>query len=156
MHKVKRERSANFNVEERDILVSLALKYKDILENKQSDASTWKTKEKAWKCIEGEFNARSGGPPRSNKTLRIKYEGLKRTVRKKSAAIRSELYRTGGGCNTAVPLDNTEEKLKGIITLSVDGLESLYDSDVLPQTPSQSKCVILLSLIHPVSANICN
>lgn len=133
MDKVKRDRSANFSLHERDILVSLVQKYHAVLENKQSDASTWKMKETAWESIQNEFNARSGGIFRSTKTLKVKYEGLKRTVRKKSAACRSELYRTGGGKNTAPPLDNVEEQIKAMITLSADGLESIFDSDVLPQ-----------------------
>uniref|UniRef100_A0A2A4JYT3 Regulatory protein zeste n=1 Tax=Heliothis virescens TaxID=7102 RepID=A0A2A4JYT3_HELVI len=91
-------------------------------------------KEAAWKSIENEFNARSGGTFRSTKTLKVKYEGLKRTVRKKSAAIRSELYRTGGGQNKAPILDNVEEQIKAMISLSTDGLQSIYDSDILPQT----------------------
>lgn len=134
MDKVKRDRSANFSLYERDILVSLVQKYQTVLENKQSDASTWKMKEAAWKNIENDFNARSGGIFRSLKTLKVKYEGLKRTVRKKAAAIRSELYRTGGGKNTAPLLDNVEEQIKTMITLSTDGMESIYDSDKLPQT----------------------
>ncbi|CAD0245923.1 unnamed protein product [Spodoptera exigua] len=133
MDKVKRDRSANFSLHEREILVSLVQKYHAVLENKQSDASTWKMKEAAWESIQNEFNARSGGIFRSTKTLKVKYEGLKRTVRKKSAACRSELYRTGGGKNTAPPLDNVEEQIKAMITLSADGLESIFDSDVLPQ-----------------------
>ncbi|KAF9410086.1 hypothetical protein HW555_010748 [Spodoptera exigua] len=84
-------------------------------------------KEAAWESIQNEFNARSGGIFRSTKTLKVKYEGLKRTVRKKSAACRSELYRTGGGKNTAPPLDNVEEQIKAMITLSADGLENTID-----------------------------
>ncbi|XP_022818412.1 uncharacterized protein LOC111350919 [Spodoptera litura] len=133
MEKTKRDRSANFSLHERDILVSLIQKYKSILENKQSDASTWKQKEAAWKAIQNDFNARSGGTFRTTKTLKVKYEGLKRTVRKKSAAIRSELYRTGGGRNTAPPLDNVEEQVKSMISLSTDGLHSIYDSDVIQE-----------------------
>ncbi|KAL4721609.1 hypothetical protein ACJJTC_011662 [Scirpophaga incertulas] len=96
------------------------------------DGVTWKKKDLAWEQIEKQFNAQSGAIFRSSKTLRIKYETLKRTVRKKSAALRTELYRTGGGPNTATPLDSTEILLKSLISLSTDGLESVYDSDVLP------------------------
>ncbi|CAH1642073.1 unnamed protein product [Spodoptera littoralis] len=124
---------ANFSLHERDIMVSLIQKHKSTLENKQSDASTWKQKEAAWEAIQNEFNARSGGTFRTTKTLKVKYEGLKRIVRKKSAAIRSELYRTGGGRNTAPPLDNVEEQVKAMITLSTDGRHSIYDSDVIQE-----------------------
>lgn len=133
MHKT-RERSTNFSSDERDLLVSLLQKYKDILENKKNDGATWKNKEMAWKLIEKQFNAQSDGSFRSSKTLRIKYEGLKRTVRKKSA-LQSELNRTGGGPNRATRLDGTEQQIKSMISLNTthdDSLESVYDSDVLP------------------------
>ncbi|XP_050553315.1 myb/SANT-like DNA-binding domain-containing protein 4 [Spodoptera frugiperda] len=133
MEKVKRGRSANFSLHERDILVSPIQKHKSVLENKQSDASTWKMKEAAWEDIQKVFNARSGGTFRTTKTLKVKDEGLKRLVRKKSAVIRSELYRIGGGRNTAPPLDNVEEQIKCLISLSTDGMQSIYDSDVIIQ-----------------------
>lgn len=60
-------------------------------------------------------------------------------MRKKSAAIRSELYRTGGGPNTSIPLDSTEVQIKSMISLSTDGLESIYDSDVLPPVQNEGK-----------------
>lgn len=148
MEKVKRDRSANFSLHERDILVSLIQKHKSVLENKQSDASTWKMKEAAWEDIQKEFNALSGGTFRTTKTLKVKYEGLKRLVRKKSAAIRSELYRTGGGRNTAPPLDNVEEQIKSLISLSTDGMQSIYDSDVIIQE-NQGKLsyMVIMSLV---------
>ncbi|KAJ8705908.1 hypothetical protein PYW07_010685 [Mythimna separata] len=129
MDKVKRDRSANFSPSERDILVFLVQKYKTVLENKKSDARTWKMKEAAWKSIHKEFNARSGCIFRSVKTLRIKYEGMKRTVRKKSAARRSELDQTGNYQNTH-PLDEAEEKIKAMLASSTDGFESI-DYDML-------------------------
>ncbi|KAF9808189.1 hypothetical protein SFRURICE_017341 [Spodoptera frugiperda] len=154
MEKVKRGRSANFSLHERDILVSPIQKHKSVLENKQSDASTWKMKEAAWEDIQKEFNALSGGTFRTTKTLKVKYEGLKRLVRKKSAAIRSELYRTGGGRNTAPPLDNVEEQIKSLISLSTDGMQSIYDSDVIIQenqdninVPKESLQVAEISLV---------
>ncbi|CAG4939094.1 unnamed protein product [Colias eurytheme] len=42
-------------------------------------------------------------------------EGLKRTVRKKTATCQLELYRTGGGKKTAPPFDNVEEQIKAMI-----------------------------------------
>lgn len=92
-------------------------------------------KEAAWESIQNEFNARSGGTFRLKKTLKVQYEGVKRTVRKKSAAIRSKLCRTGGGKNTpqAPSLDSVEEQIKTMISLSIDVMKSIYDSDILPQ-----------------------
>ena len=116
--------------------MSLAETKKNIIENKKSDATTWQEKEKAWKDIEKAFNSASGSVFRDHKHLKLKYEAIKRDTRKKSAVVRAERYKTGGGTSTAPPLTPAEEKVKQMILLSVEGNESQFDSDlVLP-----SKC----------------
>lgn len=127
----KRERSINFSREEVEILTSLVAQHKTILENKKSDSVTWLEKEKCWKSLEEKFNSTSGSSYRSVKTLKAKYDGIKRATRKKSAAIRAETYRTGGGPNTAPPLTPIEEKVKEMILISVDGTKSQFDSDCI-------------------------
>ncbi|CAG9130995.1 unnamed protein product [Plutella xylostella] len=112
-----------------DMLINIIQENKNVLENKKSDAVTWQEKESCWKIIEAKFNATSGATYRSAKNLKTKYEGLKRETRKKSACIRAETYRTGGGTSTAVPLTDTELKIKDMILLSVDGMKSDFDSD---------------------------
>ncbi|XP_047018958.1 uncharacterized protein LOC124644830 isoform X1 [Helicoverpa zea] len=144
----KRERSVNFSREEVELLTSLVAQHKSILENKKSDAVTWNEKEQCWKTLEALFNSKSGTNYRSAKTLKAKYEGIKRNTRKKSALIRAETYRTGGGPSAAPPLTPVEEKVKDMILLSVDGIESEFDSDHVdpiqidtvcpPPTPSTS------------------
>lgn len=131
----KRDRSSNFTREEIDLLTKLVGMNKNIIENKKSDAVTWKEKELCWKAIEASFNSTSGVAFRSAKTLKLKYEGIKRTTRKKSAVIRAETYRTGGGPSTAPDLTDTEQKIKDMILLSVDGMDSTYDSDNVAGIP---------------------
>ncbi|XP_047523599.1 uncharacterized protein LOC125062026 isoform X2 [Pieris napi] len=125
----KRERSVNFSREEVALLTSLVADHKNILENKKSDSVTWQEKEQCWKTLEALFNSTSGVNFRSAKTLKGKYEGLKRATRKKSALIHAETYRTGGGPSAATPLTPIEEKVKDMILLSVEGIESQFDSD---------------------------
>lgn len=50
-------------------------------------------------------------------------------MRQKSALIRRDLYQTGGGPSTAVPLDDTEAMLKEMITLSAEGTTNNMDND---------------------------
>lgn len=107
---------------------------KVVIENKKSDAVTWGEKERCWKWIELDFNSASGVTFRSAKTLRLKYEGIKRDTRKKSALIRAETYKTGGGPSTAPILTPSEVKVKELILLSVDGMDSKFDSDHVPNT----------------------
>ncbi|XP_045459556.1 fibrinogen silencer-binding protein-like [Melitaea cinxia] len=141
----KRERSVNFSREEVDTLIKLVEKNKLVIENKKSDAVTWAEKERCWKSIEIDFNSASGVTFRSAKTLRLKYEGIKRDTRKKSALIRAETYQTGGGPSSAPVLTPSEVKVKEMILLSIDGMDSKFDSDHLPNTvvsfsPSQNTC----------------
>lgn len=87
------------------------------------------------------FNSSRGLIFRNAKTLKAKFEGLKRETRKKSALICAETYRTGGGPSAAPPLTPVEEKVREMILLSVDGMDSQFDSDHLdsiqPNPPSQ-------------------
>lgn len=50
-------RSKNFTSYEEESLVSLANKYKSILENKKSDSQTVRKKTEIWSRIANEFNA---------------------------------------------------------------------------------------------------
>ncbi|KYN07214.1 hypothetical protein ALC62_01828 [Cyphomyrmex costatus] len=58
-NKQQRKRADNFSEAEKMILTNLVLQYKDIIENKKSDAVTSKDKDKCWKTIEIAFNSRS-------------------------------------------------------------------------------------------------
>ena len=56
-HLNKRSRGSNFNKIEEDILVECALKHKNVLENKKSDAVSIQIKAKAWEDISRDFNS---------------------------------------------------------------------------------------------------
>lgn len=142
--KQKRERSVNFTQEETDLLVSLVKAKKEIIESKQSDAATWKEKDNAWKDIETVFNASSGSAYRSHKHLKLKYEAMKKDIRKK----RADCYGNGDGTSIAPVLTRAERKVEKIIRLSVDGNESSSSCDsnvVLP-----CKCCIYNCVISPM------
>lgn len=125
------------NQEERKFLLRRATEVggacrekKNVLENKQSDVATWRAKQDAWSKLCADFNSEGLGPPRSTECLRGKYEKLKKTTRQKSAQLKKDAYKTGGGGATAPPLNDVEEKIKSMILLSVDGLvPSIGDSD---------------------------
>ncbi|XP_074034738.1 uncharacterized protein [Leptinotarsa decemlineata] len=125
----KRDRSVNSTREETEKLISLVEEKRKIIENKKSDVITWYEKEGAWKAIETEFNCSSSGIFRNVKNLKCKYDALKRDTRKKASFVKAELYRTGGGTSKALPLTPVEEKVKEMVLLSIEGDESLYDSD---------------------------
>ncbi|XP_035457224.2 myb/SANT-like DNA-binding domain-containing protein 3 [Spodoptera frugiperda] len=127
MEKQKRERNANFSEEETDLLVTLAVAKKHIIECKKSDSSTWKAKEQAWKDIEKSFNRSTDWVYRDHKHLKHKYEGLKRDARRKSMYLALD-YKNGDVFrkSSRPVLTAAEKKIKEIILQSTDaeGVES--------------------------------
>lgn len=67
---------------------------------------------------------------RSWKTLKLKYEGLKKLTKKKSSQQRQEMYRTGGGPSDAPEFNEIEEKVLSICS-NIKGLEARNDSDTI-------------------------
>lgn len=82
----KRARSVNFTKNEVRELLEIVSKYSHILENKKTDAVVNSQKEDAWKAVTDTFNATSSVMVRSVKTIRMKYDSLKKAARRASAS----------------------------------------------------------------------
>jgi hypothetical protein len=67
----------------------------------RNDALSWRNKEATWTKITTEFNAQNS-TFRSKDTLKRFFENKKKETRKKTAAERWEITKTGGG--TATPI----------------------------------------------------
>lgn len=65
----KRKRSNNFSFIEKEMLLKIALSRKTVLENKSSNAVTWKDKEKTWEEIATQYNSQSPGSVRIHQIL---------------------------------------------------------------------------------------
>ena len=122
-------RSANFTIEEIEFLIDLVVKYKNVIENKETNAITWKQKNQVWERISTEFNA-NGSMQRTSKTLRMKYESIKKGLKKKCALLKRDMSKTGGGCGNVKDLLPYEERTLSITQLSTMGMETPFDSDV--------------------------
>ncbi|KAK4882508.1 hypothetical protein RN001_005827 [Aquatica leii] len=140
-----RKRSINFQLIEIRTLVDLVLQYKSIIENIKSDAVTWQEKKSAWTEIANKFNATCGVQQRTAENLRLKYECLKKDLRKKAASKKKSMFLTGGGIDVDIPeYVDYEKKLLEILTLSIQGLSSVGDKiekrDVTtnPEAPVES------------------
>ncbi|XP_063893792.1 uncharacterized protein LOC126055090 [Helicoverpa armigera] len=129
---VKRERSTNFNKSEIRLLTELVAKHRTIIENKQTDAVTNKEKEAAWIKISSLFNAATGFTARSTKSLKLKYEGIKKETKKTLAKHRQELYKTGGGPSSAPEVTDIQERVIAICS-NINGLDARNDSDKIPE-----------------------
>lgn len=128
--KKKKDRSANFTPSEVDVLACLVIKHAKVIESKKTDATTWREKEGEWEKLAQEFNSRNSNCPRPVKSLRTKYDMIKKDIKKKFAAHKQQLYKTGGGEYTNIVFTPTEEKLLAILSLAVEGLPARNDCDV--------------------------
>lgn len=66
---------------------------------------------------------------RSVDTLRHKYEGTKKELKKKVNKNKSETMKTGGGVPDFIKIHGPEKDLLEVLSLSISGLPSVYDSD---------------------------
>lgn len=92
----KRPRAPNFSPDEKIRLLNIIKNYKDVVENKKTDAVTWHDKNNAWTKITAEFNA-TALVQRSKESLKGFFENQKRCTHKKAALQRKGMTRTGGG-----------------------------------------------------------
>lgn len=76
------------------------------------------------------MNATCGNFNRSAKTVRAKYEAVKKNLRKKCSLLKNEQNKTGGGISSSPDLHSFEEKILSVTQLSMIGLPSRFDKDV--------------------------
>lgn len=141
-----------FSRDKEQLLVSLVKKYKSIIENKKSNASTWKDKEKAWQVIEKEFNSNSGQNSRNAKQLKEKYLNMKKRVKQKFSNEKRSNSQTGGGPHISTDITNVDIAIKDMIRKQISGLNNNYDCDRETNNANSKYTVvnikILLYLIH--------
>uniref|UniRef100_A0A6P7GRA9 Regulatory protein zeste n=1 Tax=Diabrotica virgifera virgifera TaxID=50390 RepID=A0A6P7GRA9_DIAVI len=129
---LKRSRGPNYSEREKQVLISIVYKYKDVIENKKTDGVTILQKEKTWKKIETEFNARSPGLiNRSADSLKKYYDNRKKELRKEKAQEKIEVYRTGGGpCAKPPKMESSDEVLLSMVNeKTVSGILNTFDGD---------------------------
>ncbi|XP_074032551.1 uncharacterized protein [Leptinotarsa decemlineata] len=136
--KKKRIRAVNFTPREQNLLFSICLNYKNVIENKETNAVVNSEKNETWTKICQEFNSTSGDfNNRSVDQLKRCYENRRQNVRKRRAEVRQECLKTGGG----PPPPDIEEKLvlATMDPLTVDGYLNPFDSDSVTSVGSPRK-----------------
>jgi Myb/SANT-like DNA-binding domain len=125
--KGKRSRGQNYTTEDKALLVDLVFKYKNIIENKQTDGVNSIKKTEAWKKICEEFNSVSL-VTRDYMSLKNCYEGVKKTTKKDASKDKIRIFKTGGG--TSPPqISCTGEKILALLGPSISPLTNPFDSD---------------------------
>lgn len=111
-----------------EVLISLVQKYSNIIENKKSNAVTWKEKTAGWEALSQEFQNVTG-INRNAKNLRGKWENLKKETKKKFANAKQELYKTGGGPYAVPKMGSNDLEIQNIVGLASQGLDNTFDND---------------------------
>uniref|UniRef100_A0A1A9WSZ5 Regulatory protein zeste n=1 Tax=Glossina brevipalpis TaxID=37001 RepID=A0A1A9WSZ5_9MUSC len=96
---MKMEKTPRYTQRERNMVLGYAAQYKDIIENKRTDAESNRKKDEVWRQIAKEFNARVYHQ-RSSKQLRQLYKNMKLLLKK-------DLCGEGKGNRTFMDLLNT-------------------------------------------------
>ncbi|XP_041979618.1 uncharacterized protein LOC121733425 isoform X2 [Aricia agestis] len=85
-----------------------------IVNNKATNATNNKLKEEAWQSLSDQFNSSVSSFPRTPTQLRLKWENLKKSARRRSASIRSSQNKTGGG-KDYFPPDEVLDKVASLL-----------------------------------------
>ncbi|XP_046385611.1 uncharacterized protein LOC124155651 isoform X1 [Ischnura elegans] len=133
---------SRMTVVEKDLLVALVIKNRDIIENKRTDAVTLSDKTRCWRNIEAEFNGNSQVVKRNWKQLRKAWDNVKTKRRKAQAQETQRRLATGGGPYVPPVCDPNPELEIAIPSLSHceqnvgDMDDDLLDSPPIPNASS--------------------
>lgn len=127
-HEDKKKRSQNFSNEEKITLLNIISLYKDLIENKHTDAISNKQKNEAWEKICNNFNsACPDSQHRSVTVLKKFYENKKKEVRKLVAEEKAQINGTGGGPSRTIKKDACFDMILSIINhKTVYGLKNKF------------------------------
>ncbi|KAJ4435457.1 hypothetical protein ANN_18073 [Periplaneta americana] len=122
---MKRMRGTNFSSFEKELLIELVNKYKEIIECKKTDGLKIKEKDETWDKLRDEYNSNGSVTSRTTKQLRQFYVNLKRSAKKARSDERVERYKTGGGqCTTKV-----DESVLSLIEDQIEPNSNPFDCD---------------------------
>lgn len=86
-------------------------------------------KDECWSKIIDELNSRCVETFRKKKSVKTKYEDMKKNLKKKLSKNKAETFKTGGGTLTIQELSSVEEMLLSFLPSTIQGLPSVFDSD---------------------------
>lgn len=96
MDKENKVRSRNFTKDEKFQLVKELSEYQHIIENKVTNMTTNKEKDEAWAKVTANFNKKKSETfQRTEKTLRLCWENLKKETKRYCGKLQKEMYKTG-------------------------------------------------------------
>ncbi|CAH0559246.1 unnamed protein product [Brassicogethes aeneus] len=127
-------RAANFSLKEERILLALIKKYRHIIESKELNKDSNRTKCNAWQVITKEFNSFTDNmySPRDVASLKNKYFNLKKRTK---AMLRQDLRNSNGLGENSQRLssaDEIEEMIKVVMEKKISQSHFEMDTDANP------------------------
>lgn len=140
MSELTKKRAPIFSATEKSVLLNIIFTFKSVIENKKTDAVTWRQKDNAWNKITSQFNCQTPeNHPRTKESLRKLYDNIKKNLRKDVAMEKHKIIKTGGGPLEKPNKEATTELALGILNeKTVFGLENPYDCDEKDEIPQSS------------------
>lgn len=89
------KKKVNYTLEEKGLLMELARKYKDVIENKKTDRVSVHRKKLTWRQVAQEFNCQHGVRPSTQDQLKKCWKNLKEKYRKGTSCDTRERFKTG-------------------------------------------------------------
>ncbi|XP_046972123.1 uncharacterized protein LOC124538909 isoform X2 [Vanessa cardui] len=120
-------KAAPMSKDETMILVKLVAA-NEIINSKSTNATNNKLKEQTWQTLASEFNSSVTSLPRTPSQLRLKWENLKKSARKRCANMKSTLNETGGDKNSFPP-DEVLDKVSSILGNTCQRLSVEFGGD---------------------------
>ncbi|CAG9793090.1 unnamed protein product [Diatraea saccharalis] len=120
----------------------------NVITSKSTNATNNKLKEEAWKSIAQELSALTGEIRRPEQ-LRLKWENLKKAARKRSALIRQNNLKTGGG-KAFIPPDEVLERVASILGATCTGLSVVFGGDGENESVALSEAVVEVQDLQPL------
>ncbi|XP_068083477.1 myb/SANT-like DNA-binding domain-containing protein 3 [Anabrus simplex] len=126
----KRNRSSNFFSFEKELLIELVSKNREVIECKRTDGLRIREKDEAWEKVREGFNSNPNVTSRTAKQLRQFYINIKRLAKKAKEEERLERFKTGGGpyTPTATKID---ERVLSLIEDQIKPCSNVYDCDAV-------------------------
>lgn len=116
------------------MLLNLVKKYKELIETKKTDTNTNKIIVDAWINLAKECNSVCAEYHRDVKTLRNKYENIKKRTKQKFADQKKYVTGTGGGPEKDIVITTVDNDIYEIIGTQLTGRPSEFDDDTVAGT----------------------
>lgn len=123
------KRVSNFTQAEEDYLIGLVKKHSLVIESKVTNAVMNNQKIDAWNTLTEEFNSVFTNTYRDMKSLRTKFNNLKKNTKKKFADEKCYRRGTGGGPPPSTRFTSSEHEIQEMLGTQITGLSSEFDND---------------------------